>query len=189
LVDFDRLPEPTGFLGRLTRFERTDHSDVRARLAEEGISAERVVMLAMARTFGYDFNPISVFWCYSESGEQVAVLAEVHNTYGGSHTYLLSPDENGQSRVDKVLYVSPFYPVDGSYDIRVSEPGASLSVTVTLHRGDDLPFVASLRGERLTASKANVVRAALIYPALRTTVLIRWQAIRLLLRGLKVQPR
>ena len=49
-------------------------------------------------------------------------LAEVHNTYGDRHIYLLQPDDHGHSEVNKEMYVSPFYLVDGYYDIRVSEP-------------------------------------------------------------------
>jgi len=189
LVDFDHLPAPRGILGCLARFERRDHCDVRSLLAEQGVAAERIRMLAMARSFGYVFNPISVFWCYDAAGTCVAVLAEVHNTYGGRHTYLLHPDKHGRSGVDKAMYVSPFYPVDGRYEIRVSEPGASLSVTVSLHRDGDSTFVATLRGEQRSTSIVNVLWASLVHSALRTSVLIRWQAVRLRLRGLKVQPR
>jgi DUF1365 family protein len=189
LVDFDRLPRPRGILRVLAQFERSDHSDVRAFLAEHGIEAERIVMLATPRTLGYVFNPISVFWGYDRNGTQTAVLAEVHNTCGGRHTYLLQPDEHGCSSVTKEMNVSPFNSVDGHYDLRVSEPGACVSVTVTLRREGDLPFVATLRGERRTASTRNVVTASLIHPALRTSILIRWQALRLWFRGLKVQTR
>ena len=69
LVDFDRLPRPRGIQGRLARFERSDHSDVRAFLCERGVAAERILMLAMPRTLGYVFNPISVFWCYDADGD------------------------------------------------------------------------------------------------------------------------
>jgi len=189
LVDYDELPEFTDLVRRLARFERSDHSDVRALLTEHGLTADRILMLAMPRTLGYVFNPISVFWCYDAAGGQVAALAEVHNTYGERHTYLLRPDETGRSEVLKALYVSPFYPVDGHYDIRVSDPGPFLSVNVTLHRDVGAPFVASLRGERRIANRRGVVRASLLHPALRIAVLIRWQAVRLWARGLKVQPR
>src|ERR1700722_2389533 len=89
LVDFDRLPRPRGILGYLARFESRDHSDVRAFLVERGVVPHHILMLAMTRTFGYVFNPISVFWGYDAAGECVCVVAEVHNTYGGRHTYLL----------------------------------------------------------------------------------------------------
>lgn len=189
LVDFDRLSSPRGVLGKLARFERADHADVRGFLAERGLVVDRILMLTMARTLGYVFNPISIFWCYDATDVPIAVLAEVHNTYRGRHIYLLEPDTQGHSEVKKEMYVSPFYPVDGCYGVRVSDPGAAISVTVSLHREDDAPFVATLRGERRAASKFNVVRASLFYPALRATVLIYWEAARLWLRGLKVESR
>ncbi len=189
LVDYDHLSQPLGRWSRVVRFESRDHSDIRAVLGEHHVEAERIFMLAMARTWGYVFNPISVFWCYDAAGALVAVLAEVHNTYGGRHVYFLQPDDKGKATVEKMMYVSPYYPVDGRYDIRVSEPGSSVSVTVTLHRENDSPFVATLRGERLTPNVRTVARAFLTHPSLRTSLLIRWQALRLWVRGLKVQPR
>ena len=119
----------------------------------------------------------------------VAVLAEVHNTYGRSYTYFLKPDEKDIFTVEKMMYVSPFYPVDGQYDIRVSEPTSSVSVSVTLRRENDSPFVATLHGERRNARLASLVRRSLRRPALRVAFLIRWQAFRLWRRGLRVQPR
>lgn len=187
LVDFDRLPSPRGIVGHLARFEQSDHSDVRGFLTERGMAPERILMLAMARTLGYVFNPVSVFWCYDAMGARVAVLAEVHNTYGGRHIYLLQPDQHGHSEVKKAMYVSPFNLVDGYYDIRVSQPGQTLSISVTLHREHEDPFVATLRGERCAANKFDVVRTSLVYSALRATILIHWQAVRLWFRGLKVQ--
>jgi DUF1365 family protein len=188
LVDFDDLPRRRGLVGRLVRFDRSDHCDVRALLEERGVRADRILMLAMARSFGHVFNPISVFWCYDE-GQRVAVLAEVHNTYGKSYTYFLEPGEKDIFTVEKMMYVSPFYPVDGQYDIRVSEPTSSVSVSVTLRRENDSPFVATLHGERQNARLASLVRRSLRRPALRVAFLIRWQAFRLWRRGLRVQPR
>jgi uncharacterized protein len=40
LVDYDELPKFTGLVGRLARFERSDHSDVRALLTEHGFTAD-----------------------------------------------------------------------------------------------------------------------------------------------------
>ena len=38
----------------------------------------------------------------------MCVVAEVHNTYGERHAYLLRPDEAGVAVTDKDFYVSPF---------------------------------------------------------------------------------
>ncbi|MBV9098845.1 MAG: DUF1365 domain-containing protein [Frankiaceae bacterium] len=193
LYDADRPPTLRGPARLLARFDDADHIDVRAALAEHGLSAERIVTLAHARSFGYVFNPISVHWCYLSAADAtpVAVVAEVHNTYGGRHAYVLEPDESGDSTVDKALYVSPFYPVDGRYRIRVSSPTERIGVSVQLLREGAEPFVATLSGRRLPVNARTLSRLALRYPLtpLRTSALIRRQGIALWARGLKVVPR
>jgi DUF1365 family protein len=189
LVDYDRLPQPTRWMGAVARVRRDDHADVRSLLSERGLVADQILVLATGRTLGYVFNPISIFWCYDDAGEPTAVLAEVHNTYGGSHVYVLDGEAGAETEIDKELYVSPFYSTEGSYRIRVSPPGPTVSVSVTLEQPGHEPFVATLAATRRPLSVANVLRVSLRYPALRTSALIRWQALRLWIRGLKVVPR
>jgi DUF1365 family protein len=189
LVDFDQLPQPNGVAGWFVRIRRDDHLDIRQLLADHGIDATRVVMLTGARTLGYAFNPISLFWCYDHAGASCAVVAEVHNTYGGRHAYVLRPGADGESTVDKEMYVSPFNPVEGSYRIRAGEPAASVRVSVTLERPGQEPFVAVLHGTRRPITLRSVARAAFRHSGGRTRLLIQWQALGLWRRGLKVQPR
>jgi len=189
LVDFDQLPHPGGLLGRVSRISADDHLDMRSEAEAAGIVAERMYMLAAARTLGYVFNPISVFWCFDAEGHHTGTLAEVHNTYGGRHAYVLDARGGSWADVDKALYVSPFYPVDGRYYIKADPPTDSVSLTVRLEREGDEPFVATLRGQRRQPTFINVMIGALRYPALRTSARIRWQALRLWWRGLTVQPR
>ena len=191
LYDADCPPRLRGAARLLARFEARDHVDVRRALTDDGLSADRIVTLAHARTAGYVFNPISVHWCYGRDEELVAVVAEVHNTYGGRHSYVLQPDERGEAAVDKAMYVSPFYPVEGSYRIRVTPPAERLAVSVQLVRDGELPFVATLTGLRRPATTRTVCRLAARYPLtpLRTSALIRRQGIALWARGLKVIPR
>jgi DUF1365 family protein len=189
LVDIDHLPQPRGWLRFVTQVRDRDHIDVRSVLGGLGVAADRVLMLTSARTLGYVFNPITVFWCYDRAGTPTMIVAEVHNTYGDRHAYLLRLDDHHYAEVDKAMYVSPFYPVDGRYGFEVADPDASLSVTVTLQRDGEPPFVATLRGRRQEVSAANVLRSSLRYPSARTSLLIRRQGIRLWRRGLKVYPR
>jgi uncharacterized protein len=189
LVDFDQIADPPRWLRFLARIEASDHTDVRRFLSERDIPAQRILMLAAARTLGHVFNPISMFWCYNHAGALTAVLAEVCNTYGGRHVYVLDLDDGGRAVTAKAMYVSPFYPVDGEYRIRVGEPGARLSMSIVLERDGDHPFVATMSGTRRPFTWLNVVRLALRYPAARTSWLIRWQGLRLWRRGLEVQAR
>ena len=169
--------------------QKSDHADVRALLEEQGIEACRVLMLSSARSFGYVFNPISVFWCFDRRGARTAVVAEVHNTYGGRHTYVVNPDPLGSAEVDKAMYVSPFYPIDGRYRITSVNPGPTVSVAVTLEREGQVGFVATLRATRRPVTSLNVLRSIIRFSAARTSILIRWRAYRLWWRGLKVVPR
>lgn len=190
LYDADHPPRLRGPARLVAGFDDRDHLDVRALLTEHGLSADRILTLAHARAFGYVFNPISVHWCYHRN-EIVAVVAEVHNTYGDRHAYVLPPEVADSSTVDKTMYVSPFYPVDGRYRIRVSAPDERIIVCVQLIRAGDEPFVATLTGNRLPATARTIARLALRYPLtpLRTSALIRRQGVALWARGLKVQPR
>ncbi len=189
LVDFDRLPQPGGVLRWFGRVRREDHVDIRALLADAGRAASRIVLLTGARSFGYAFDPISIFWCYDAADTGCTVVAEVHNTYGDRHAYILEPDEDGAAEVAKEMYVSPFNDVEGTYHIRVSPPASSVSVRVSLERAGHEPFVATLRGARRPFTTRALIAASVRHSGLRTRALIQWEALHLWRRGLKVQPR
>jgi DUF1365 family protein len=201
-VDLDDLPRLPRGLGRLARFESRDHlgdptrslrENVEDYLATHGIdlSGGRITMLTNARSLGYVFNPLTLYWCHDPSGEVVCVIAEVHNTYRQRHRYLLRPDDAGRAEAEKLFYVSPFYPVDGFYRMSLPEPGDRLAVTVSLHRPGARPFTASVRGTARPATPRAVAAITLRRPfetwAIRA--LITAHGIRLWRKGLPVQPR
>ncbi|MET3807390.1 DUF1365 family protein [Nakamurella sp. UYEF19] len=199
LIDVDSPPVLPAVLRPFARFDAADHlgdptgtlaGNVRKLLADNNILVDRIQLLTSPRTIGYVFNPLSVYYC-SLRGEQIAAVAEVHNTYGGRHVYLLRPDSAGRDQVDKCFYVSPFLPMGGRYLMRTPPPGEKLNVSIALQIGEKTPFVATLTGRGVPATKRNIVAALIRWPlvTLRTSALIRWQGIRLWLRGIPVQPR
>jgi uncharacterized protein len=189
LIDTDAPPRLPWALRALARFPRADHLDVRQLLAEAGIDAPRVLMLASPRTLGFAFNPLSVHWCYLEDGQLAAKVAEVHNTYGERHAYLLPPDPSAE--VTKSLFVSPFHPRHGRYRIRISDPGEHVHVSVQLDHVTGKPFTATMTCRRVVPTISNLLRMAVRYPGgpLRVAVLIRWQALRLTMRRVPRYPR
>ncbi|WP_441247424.1 DUF1365 domain-containing protein [Kitasatospora sp. McL0602] len=202
LVDLDALPRLSAPLRPLARFRAADHpgdprltlrQNLDRYLAGERIDLEggRVLMLTQARCLGYVFNPLTVYWCHGPDGQPVCTVAEVHNTYGGHHRYLLRPDAAGRASTAKELYVSPFFPVDGDYRMRLPEPGERLALTIHLDRPGGRAFTATVHGTRSPADPAGLLRAVLRHPlpTLAVALHIRLQGIRLLLRGLPVQPR
>lgn len=202
LVDLDALPQLPSGLRWLAAFDARDHLGSPAESLRDNVIAlltshdidiagGRIVLLTNARALGHAFNPISVHWCYDATDVLVAVVAEVHNTYGDRHAYVLRPDGAGNvDRVlDKAMYVSPFNPVEGEYRITVSPPGEQVGIAVTLTREGHPPFVAALRGTRQTSHSVLVAAISSAATSLRVSALIRWQGIRLFMRGLRIEPR
>ncbi len=94
-------------------------------LAHEGIVADgEIVLHAFPRMLGYVFNPVSFWVCHAIDGGIAAVLAEVNNTFGETHHYLLAhphgePLRSGETlTARKVFHVSPFCDVTGHYAFR-----------------------------------------------------------------------
>lgn len=202
LVDLDDLPRLPRWARPLARFESADHlgdpdaslrENVDAFLAANGIdlAGGRVLMLGHARVLGYVFNPITVYWCFAADGQLASAVAEVHNTYGGRHRYLLQTDGQGRAEADKRFYVSPFYTVGGRYEMRLPVPGKTVDVTVTLRPPDGPPFVASLHGRRTPATAASLLGAFARSPwvTLLGAAQIRWQGLRLWAKRVPVVPR
>ncbi|HEX5560174.1 MAG TPA: DUF1365 domain-containing protein [Nocardioidaceae bacterium] len=165
---------------------------VRGHLAAEGVgwSAERVLVLANARSLGYVFDPLTTFFCLDGSGRLEGVLAEVHNTYGERHCYLLRLD-GSRARVDKEFYVSPFFTVEGTYDIRVRLDADHVAISISLAQQGRTVFAGSVRGALRPATRGRTVRNVLGHPlpSQRVSALIRWHGVRLWLRRLPVAPR
>ena len=94
-----RSPGSTPATTSATR-DRTIRQNLDAWLARPRASTcagGRVLMLANARVLGYVFNPLTVYWCHRADGALACVVAEVHNTYGERHCYLLRPDDAGRA--------------------------------------------------------------------------------------------
>ena len=202
LVDLDNLPRMPLALRPFARFRPRDHlgdpassirANVDAYLARQGISLAggRVLMLGHAAVLGYVFNPLTVFWCHYADGTLAAVIAEVHNTYGQRHAYLLHPDGRGRAEADKDFYVSPFLPVAGRYRLHLPEPAGTLRLSVTLHLDGQTVLAASVTGTRRTYTPWRLLGCALRSPwvTAQVSALIRWQGIRLAARRLPIFPR
>lgn len=202
LVDLDALPRLPRLLRPFARFRASDHlgdpnrsirCNVDTYLAAHGIDlyGGRILMLAHARVLGHVFNPISVYWCHHADGSLACVVAEVHNTYGERHCYLLHPGDAARASIAKEFHVSPFLTVDGHYSMQMPEPDERLGIAITLHQDSAPALVATLAGTRRPATPTEVARTVLRRPliTLRTSALIRVHGIALWLRRLPIVAR
>ncbi|HHQ69097.1 MAG TPA: DUF1365 domain-containing protein [Halothiobacillaceae bacterium] len=164
--------------------------------AEQGIdiSGGKVWLSAYPRVLGYQFNPIAVWYCYNHKGELVAINAEVSNTFGEHHHYLLH--ENGapltlpyRTFADKVFHVSPFINMNMRYYFRFSQPGTQLALAIReterLDAGEKLTLVATHTARAQPLSDRRLWQQALSIPLLgiKVITLIHWQALKIWLKG------
>lgn len=206
LVDIDRLDE----LQRRLRFfslDRFNLLSLRARdygdgrglrpwaeeqLHRHGIELDggRIRLLTLPRVLGWAFNPISLWYCDHRDGQLRAVIAEVRNTFGERHSYLLAsggapmPYEQVHDK-DKCFHVSPFLDRAGCYRFELGEPGERLRVAIHESRDGAPVMDATLAGERRELSDAALLRQVLRMPwmAVKVVAGIHWEALKLWLRG------
>jgi uncharacterized protein len=213
LIDVDELAEldasVRGFGYRrpaVTSFRDTDHfgpADVPVRLKLQRwladrdleLPAGRVQVLTSLRVLGHVFNPVSWWYCYDADDRLALVVAEVDNTFGESHSYVLDlehrPDGTVRATADKVFHVSPFLEVEGlRYRFTLRPPADRVRVRMDVRRitdpgaevgGDELVLTATQEGRRVAFTGRHLASTLLRYPlvTLRTIYLIHRQAIRL----------
>ncbi|MDN0082838.1 DUF1365 domain-containing protein [Crenobacter sp. SG2305] len=180
---------------RLRDYGPRDGSDllawIRGVLSDAGLPADGEVWLqTFPRLFGYVFNPVSFWYCHDAGGALRAVLAEVNNTFGEHHRYLLSAADGGpigpgtELGCSKRLHVSPFCEVVGGYRFRfVDRPGKSF-VGIDYQDEAGLLLRTSIGGRLQPWTPVSLRNALFDQPwqALAVIVRIHWQALRLWLK-------
>jgi DUF1365 family protein len=180
-----------------------DHGDggpnlrgwIAARLGAAGaaLAAPRIEILCYPRILGYVFNPLTVYFC-RDGDELRAILYEVHNTFGEKRTYVIRV-ARGANTVEqscgKEMYVSPFVPMDCTYDFRITPPGERASIGIAERDREGLLLTASFTGERRELSDSSLLRAFVSYPlmTLKVTAAIHWEALRLWAKGVRYIAR
>jgi DUF1365 family protein len=155
-------------------------------LAAEGVrDADGEIWLhCYPRVLGYAFKPVSFWYCHRADGSLAAVVAEVNNTFGERHCYLLAGPGLGfgrELRSRKVFHVSPFCAVQGHYRFRFMRT-ADRTVARVDHDDDEGPLLLTSVSGRLQPLTPAAARAAITaMPLLTLGVIARihWQALQL----------
>ena len=117
-----------------------------------------IALLATPRTWGWNFNPITSYYCYDETGTEVTdLLVEVTNTpWGERHTYLVGAP--GRHRFAKDFHVSPFLPMDLAYEIRYAAPAERCTMSFDVTENGETRLRASMALHRVAPTAVALRR-------------------------------
>jgi len=158
---------------------------MRAQLKEAGLPHDGEIWLqTFPRLFGFVFNPVSFWYCHDRHGTLRAVLAEVNNTFGETHRYLLSGSEGQAITADtrlvcaKAMHVSPFCEVRGSYRFRFRDTAETVMVGIDYDDGNGPLINTAIGGKRRVLTAASALQALLAQPFMTVGIVVKihWQA-------------
>ncbi len=148
------------------------------------------------RVLGYVFNPVSFWFCHNISGKLIAIIAEVNNTFGERHSYVLNPPNQyeifwGENlSAEKVFHVSPFFNVEGNYLFRFMRQPNNTNALRQVSRIEYFEkgvqvLMTSVSGTEFPLDWKSKFKAIASFPFLTFGVItkIHWQALKLWLKG------
>ena len=164
------------------------------------------------RVLGHVFKPVSFWYAHRADGSLVAIVAEVNNTFGERHCYLLDGErfESGGNpsggnpstsdptnsdptnsdlwdrdlQAEKVFHVSPFCSLEGHYRFRFKHAADRLVARIDLHDAHGPLLRTSLYGKTEPFTGRSARRAFWGTPLMTLGVVTRihWHALRLFVK-------
>ena len=165
---------------------------VKKNLEDNNINSEKVKikLLCYPRILGYVFNPLSVFYIYSENEKLISILYEVKNTFGEQHTYIFKVENDQnlyQHNCSKKFHVSPFIEMNCKYFFRLLKPGEKISVIIDQYQTDEKILYASQDGQRVDFNTKELIKSYLKHPLMTFKIIsaIHFEAFKLWIKGIK----
>lgn len=139
-----------------------------------------IILITVARFLTRVFNPVSFYYCLRQDGSPACMVAEVNNTFGERHLYIMESggDFPVQCQSNKQFHVSPFNDMQGRYEFSFSEPGDQINISIRLSRDGETVMDASMWGSGEPLTTGNLWKTMLRHPvnAWMTMPRILWQA-------------
>lgn len=157
-----------------------------------------ITLIALPRIFGYVFNPVSFWLCHDKAGGLRAVICEVNNTFGETHSYLCAHHDHRVITNDdwlegkKLFHVSPFMQRKGLYKFRFAFNGDKAGIWIDYYDEERRKkLLTAVTGKYVEFNEKNLRRAFWKYPliTLKTIMLIHWQALKLMAKRIQYVPK
>jgi len=149
-------------------------------------------LLTFPRILGVGFTPLSVYVACDAAGLDLLYIYEVRNTFGDMHAYIGTPSSGAAIlEADKIFHVSPFFPVEGCYRLRLRLDARSIKLAMRYLIADRPALTATMRGTRMRLGTGTLLYslfAARQFP-FRPIISIHFEALKLWLKKLPFFPR
>ncbi|MES2448508.1 MAG: DUF1365 domain-containing protein [Bacteroidota bacterium] len=156
----------------------------------------KIKLLTNLSVLGYNFNPVSFYFCFDENNHPLCAVAEISNTYREMKMFFFGKDElDGNAfkkRTQKHFYVSPFIDLDDFFDFNLVIPTEKLEINIDDYDKEGKRFfISTLKGEKRPLTNANMLRYFFAIPMIPLQImwLIHWQAFKLWLKKIKYHPK
>ncbi|KQM69385.1 hypothetical protein ASE74_05135 [Pedobacter sp. Leaf216] len=167
-------------------------------LKENGVDGTRlnIKLLTNLNVLGYNFNPVSFYYCFDKEENPVCCVAEISNTYREMKLFFFGKDELKENTFKKIttkyFYVSPFIDHDDAFDFKLKVPSNTLDIKIDdLDKNGNLFFISTLKGEKKALTNANMLRYFFSIPFIPLQIMgmIHWQAFKLWLKKIPFHPK
>ncbi len=157
-----------------------------------------VSLISLPRILNYVFNPVSFWMCFDADKNIRAVICEVNNTFGETHSYFCAHEDKRAIQTDDILranklfHVSPFLQRSGHYEFKFNWQNPKLKIHIDyFDENNKKQLVTSLSGKMIPLTKQHLRKVFWTHPLVtfKTIFLIHWQAIKLISKGIKYVPK
>ena len=143
----------------------------------------RIMLLTNLNVLGYNFNPVSFYFCFDEKNSPLCVVAEVGNTFGEIKPFFVGKEnltgDLFHFNTKKYFYVSPFIDHDNTFDFRLEIPKEKLNSKIDDYTNEKKIFLSTLMGNKKTLNNFNLLIYSFRFPfiTLKIISLIHWNAL------------
>jgi hypothetical protein len=159
-------------------------------LRQNGVAIDggKIMLLTNMNILGYNFNPVSFYFCFDASGQPLCSVAEVSNTFREMKPYFMGAGDlvgdTFYQQTPKYFYVSPFIDHDTSFEFKLRIPEERLNIRIDDYGDGERFFLSTLTGKKKELTNGRLLWYSIRFPflTLKVITLIHWHALRLWLK-------
>jgi uncharacterized protein len=148
----------------------------------------KIMLLTNLNVLGYNFNPVSFYFCFDEKDEPLCCVAEISNTFREMKPFFLGKETFKENKfclnTTKHFYVSPFIDHDTNFEFNLAVPGEKLNIRIDDLKDGNRFFISTLTGTKKELTNLNLFWYSIRFPfiTLKVITLIHWNALLLWLK-------